>query len=98
MVTDYRLANQLSEFELDFKHSMEPLKPLFSGKNTYVCNAKLEEALDEVKEILCGPQVLKSFDLPKQTMLLTDASRESLGYVLIQRESTPEEASEEDVL
>ena len=97
-LTDYKLANQLSEFELDFKHSMEPLKPLFSGKNIYVYNAKLEEALDEVKKILCGPQVLKRLDLAKQTVLLTDASKKGLGYVLIQPQTTTEEANEEEVL
>ena len=61
-----------------------PLKPLLSSKNAYVWNNELQEAFDKSKQILCSDQVLKRCDASKQTVLLTDASRLSLGYVLIQ--------------
>ena len=71
--------NQLVDFALDLKHTMEPLKLLPSGRNAYVCNAELKKALYEIKEILCVPQVLKRFEPSKLTVLLTDASRKGLG-------------------
>ena len=42
------------------------------------------EGFDKSKEILCSDQVLKRFDASKQTILLTDASKLGLGYVLMQ--------------
>ena len=75
--------NQLRDFALDLKHTVETLKLLLSGKNAYVWKAELKKALDEIKEILCVSKALKRFDLAKLTVLLTYVSRKGLDYVLI---------------
>ena len=42
--------------------------------------------MNEVKEKLCNPPLLKQFDLEKQTILQTDASRlEGMGFALLQK-------------
>ena len=60
--------NQLRDYALDLKHTVEPLKLLLSGKNAYVWKAELKKALDEIKEILCVSKVLKRFDPVKLTV------------------------------
>ena len=46
--------------------------------------------MDNVKNIITGPQCLQRFDPAKPTVLLTDASRKGLGFVLIQTDVKPE--------
>ena len=60
--------NQLGDFALDLKHTVELLKLLLSGKNAYVWKADLKKALDEIKKILCVSKVLKRFDPVKLTV------------------------------
>ena len=69
------LANQQVTFLL------EPLKPLLSGKNAYVWNKALQEALENSKEVLFSEQLLKRFDPQKFTIILTDASRLHCKYL-----------------
>ena len=48
------LANQLGEFCPDLKQSLEPIKPLLSGKNAYAWNEELQKSFDKSKEVLCS--------------------------------------------
>ena len=53
--------------------------------------------MNRVKDIVTGPQCLQRFNPELPTVLLTDASRTGLGYVLIQTEKKPE-ANDDDSL
>ena len=74
---------------------MEPLKPLLQKKNVYAWNQDHSNAMNRVKDIVTGPQCLQRFDPELPTVLLTDASRTGLGYVLIQTKKKPE-ANDDD--
>ena len=78
------LANQLSIFCPDLKHSLEPLKPLLLAKNACNWNNPLQRAFEKSKEVLCSDQVLKKYDLKKHTVLITDTTHIGLGFVVIQ--------------
>ena len=43
-----------------------------------------QKAFEKSKEVLCSEQVLKRFDPARHTVLITNASRTGLGYVIIQ--------------
>ena len=47
--------------------------------------------MNNVKNIITGPQCLQIFDPELETVLLTDASRKGLGFILIQTETKPED-------
>ena len=53
--------------------------------------------MNNVKAIITGPQCLQRFDPKLPIVLLTDASRTGLGFVLIQTEVKPE-GKEDDAL
>ena len=63
---------------------MEPLKGLLQKKNAYAWNESHTAAMEQVKSIITGPQCLRHFDPKLPIILLNDASRTGLGYVLIQ--------------
>ena len=79
------LANQFSDFSPDLRHAMEPMKGLLQKKNAFVWNYNHTKSIDMVKSIITGPQCLPQFNPKLQTILLTDASRTGLGYILIVR-------------
>ena len=91
------LSNQFGDFSPDLKIAMEPLKALLQVKNVYAWTSDHDEAFEKVKEILCSPAVLKRFDPDMPTVLLTDASRLGLGFVLIQPKVMPEGHEEDDL-
>ena len=70
---------------------MEPLRPLLKKKNTYTWSEDHTQAMDKVKNIFTWPQCLQRFDPDLETVLLTDASRKGLGFILIHTETKPEE-------
>ena len=78
------LANQFSDFSPDLRHAMEPMKGLLKKKNAFVWNQAHTDSMKEVKNIITGPQCLAHFDPKKPIVLLTDASRTGLGYILTQ--------------
>ena len=83
------LANQFSDLSPDLKHAMEPMKGLLKKKNAFVWNESHTKSMEAVKAIITGSQCLAHFNPKLPTMLLADASRTGLGYVLIQTEETP---------
>ena len=84
------LANQFGEYSPDLRHAMEPLWPLFKKKNAYNLREDHTEAMNSVTNIITGPQCLQRFDPELETVLLTDASRKGLGFILLQTETKPE--------
>ena len=84
------LSNQFGDFSPDLKQAMEPLKGLLSQKNAWVWNNDHTNAMNKVKEIITGPQCLARFDPKKPIVLITDASRIGLGFVLIQPDNNDE--------
>ena len=68
---------------------MEPLRPLLKKKNAYTWREDHTEAMNNVKNIITGPQCLPRFDPELETVLLTNASRKGLGFILIQTETKP---------
>ena len=80
------LVNQFASFAPDLKHAMVPLQGLLKPKNAYLWTSEHEEAMQKVKDILTsnnGP-VLMHFDPKLPVILITDASRTGLGFVLVQ--------------
>ena len=68
------------------KHALEPLKNLLSKKNEWLWNEDHSKAKRLVKDIITGPQCLARFDPRKPIVLITDASRIGLGFVLVHPE------------
>ena len=69
---------------------MEPLRLLLKKKNAYAWSKDHTEAMNTVKNIITGRQCLQRFDPNLETVLLTDASRKGLRFILIQTETKPE--------
>ena len=86
----FGLSNQFGDFSPDLKQFMEPLKGLLSQKNSWVWNTDHTNAMNKVKEIITGPQCLARFGPKKPIVLITDASRIGLGFVLIQPDDIDE--------
>ena len=84
------LANRFGEYSPDLRHAMEPLRLLLKKKNAYAWIKDHTEAMNKVKNIITGPQCLQRFDPELETVLLTEASRKGLGFILIQTETKPE--------
>ena len=80
------LSNQFGDFSPDLKHALEPLKGLLSKKNAWIWNEDHSKAMNLVKDIITGPQCLACFDPKKPIVLIIDASRIGLGFVLVQPE------------
>ena len=65
---------------------MVPLQGLLKPKNAYLWTQEHEEAMEKVKNILTsekGP-VLMHFDSKLPVVLITDASKTGLGFILAQ--------------
>ena len=80
------LVNQFASFAPDLKHAMVPLQGLLKPKNAYLWTQEHEEAMEKVKNILTsekGP-VLMHFDSKLPVVLITDASKTGLGFILAQ--------------
>ena len=80
------LVNQFATYAPDLKHAMVPLQPLLKPKNVYQWLPEHEEAFKTVKNILTSEEgpVLAQFDPKLPVVLITDASRLGLGYILAQ--------------
>ena len=63
---------------------MEPLKGLLSQKNAWIWNQDHSKAMKDVKDIIISPQCLAQFDPSRPIVLMTDASRIGLGFILVQ--------------
>ena len=78
------LANQLPHFIPDGARISEPLQELTKVKTVFNWGAHQSMAFEEIKNALDYNLVLHFFDPKLQTILVTDASRIGLGFLLYQ--------------
>ena len=76
------LANQLTSGTNTIAELIAPLRPLLSTKNEFTWTMEHDQALEKAKECLTTAPVLAFFDVVKPTRVCTDASRQSLGFVM----------------
>ena len=89
-ITDIRSLNgalqQYTVFYPDLSHAMENLRPLLSNKNQFLWTPEHEQSLKYIKDFICNPNgpVLRYYDPDLPLHLYTDASRQGLGFALVQ--------------
>ena len=78
------LANQLAHFIPDGAQISEPLRELTKVKTVFHWGADQSMAFEAIKNALDHNLILHFFDPKLQTILVTDASRIGLGFLLYQ--------------
>ena len=80
------LVNQFSDFAPDLKQAQVALQGLLSKKNAFVWTTEHDKSMEKIKEILTDENglILKRFDPSLPVLLMTDASRIGLGFILVQ--------------
>ena len=86
------LANTLGSFLPDLTHVCRPIHDLTRKNVPFVWGIDQENAFQQAKTLLTSNMVVKPFDPNMKTILITDASRIGLGYLLCQ---TPKSGPEE---
>ena len=93
-VTDVRsfmgLSNQFMDYLPDLKQNLEPIKDLLKKQNAFLWTSTHAQAMERVKTLITEDSALARFDPDKPIVLVTDASKKGLGYVLLQTETEPE--------
>ena len=89
-VTDVRsflgLGQQLAAFHPDFAVVTAPLRDLLKKDTAWMWLEPQQEAYEKLKGILTSDAIVKPFVTGLPTYLVTDASRDGLGYALMQEE------------
>ena len=75
---------------LDLKHNLEPSKGLLLKKNAFLWTPDHSKAMECVKGLITEDISLARFNPDKHMVLITDASKKGLGYILLQTETEPE--------
>ena len=78
------LANQLFHFIPDGAQIAEPMRLLTKLENAYVWGPDQRAAFQSYKNALSHDLVLHHFDPKLETVIVTDASRIGLGFLLFQ--------------
>ena len=83
------LVNRFNDQNPDLKHAMAPWQLLLKKSNKFIWVEVHERALDKVKEIITNPvgPILRHFDSTLPIRLLTDASRSSFSFCLVQEDT-----------
>ena len=83
------LVNRFNDQNPDLKHAMAPWQLLLKKSNKFIWDEVHERALDKVKEIITNPAgpILRHFDSTLPIRLLTDASRSSFSFCLVQEDT-----------
>ena len=81
----FGLVNQLSASTASVAGLLAPLRPLLSTKNEFTWSSEHDQVFTTAKQSLTSAPTLSFFDPTKPTRLYTDASRQSLGFVLQQK-------------
>ena len=89
------LTNQLGHFIPDLVHATHPLRSLLKKGVAYVWLQEHQEAFEKVKKMLLSDLVVRYFEPKLKTKLLCDASREGIGYCLVQVDPKENEDIEE---
>ena len=82
------LAKQLASFVPDLTQASAPLRELLKKNVSWQWLPDQENSFKKVKEILLSDLVLRPFNPKHKTELVTDASRQGLGFVLRQQDPT----------
>ena len=77
-------VNYHHSFIKDLSQMTAPLRELLKDKIVFVWGESQQKSFDELKEVLCGKQVLAYFDASKAITIRCDASNHGLGATLIQ--------------
>ena len=83
------LVNRFNDQNPDLKHAMATWQLLLKKSNKFIWAEVHERALDKVKEIITNPvgPILRHFDSTLPIRLLTDASRSSFSFCLVQEDT-----------
>ena len=83
------LVNRFNDQNPDLKHAMAPWQLLLKKSNKFIWDEVHERALDKVKEIITNPAgpILRHFDSTLPIRSLTDASRSSFSFCLVQEDT-----------
>ena len=84
----FGLVNQLSASTNTISTLLTPLRPLLCTKNDFQWSDTHDQAFCTVKASLTVAPMLSFFDMNKPTGLCTDASRQGLGFVLQQHDTS----------
>ena len=81
------LVNQFGAFSMDLANAAAPLRPLLKkgASDNFIWTPEAHAAFEEVKRNLSAPPLIQPFDRSSDTYLHTDASRNGLGFALLQR-------------
>ena len=79
-------ARYIGHFVPDLAMAEKPLRALDRDNVPFIWNSDHQTAFELVKSILTGPLVLRNFDSTRPTRLETDASRQGLGFGLLQED------------
>ena len=84
-----RLVNRFYDQNPDLTHAMATWQLLLKKSNKFISDEVHERALDKVKEIITNPAgpILRHFDSTLPIRLLTDASRSSFSFCLVQEDT-----------
>ena len=78
------MANQLMAFIPDLSHSMVTMRTLLKKGTTWNWTQEMQEEFDECKRILTSNLLVNHYDPLIPATLITDASSEGLGYMMLQ--------------
>jgi hypothetical protein len=82
------LANQFSPFVPDLSHFTVKIRELLKKKSAWLWLPEHDAECRRACGILCSEHVVQPFNPVLPTRLLTDASRDGLGYALLQMDRT----------
>ena len=78
------VARYIGHMVPDLAMAAVPLAALDKDKVVFIWTSEQQKSFELVKNILTGPLVLRNFDSSRETRLETNASRQGLGFALLQ--------------
>jgi transposase InsO family protein len=81
------MANQLGTYVPDLAHATEPLRALLRKGTAWTWTPEHQRAFERVKNLLTSGALVSFFRPELQSLILTDASKKGLGFVLLQEGS-----------
>ncbi len=86
------MANQVGPFIPDLAHVTAPLRGLLKKGAAWIWLSEHEAAFRKSKEIITSAELVRHFDTDLRSIIYTDASKEGLGYLLVQEQKDGGEA------
>ena len=80
------LVNQLASFLPNLSQMTSPINELLRKNTAFNWTDTQQKAFEECKSTLTGPLILRNFDPHLSVELHCDASRQSVGFCLLQRD------------